>query len=154
MAKSKKPYKKTVLINLTTSDSEDGSEVSNDNFYMTLSDEEAAEVGKAVNKKHGELNELLKIFKARVKLAVTNWFNQDAQELRDEIDSYGFGYDFEHEADEGQSELDYALGRFTARMVAHIPDKILNDHKILVANRVDDASYEYDYAESLFDDEN
>lgn len=58
------------------------------------------------------------------------------------------------EADEGQSELDYALGRFTARMVAHIPDKILNDHKILVANRVDDASFEYDYADRLFDDEN
>lgn len=152
MAKTTKPYKKTVLINLTTSDREDGAEVSNDYFYMTLSDEEAVEVGKAVKTKHGELNELLKIFKARVKLAVTNWFNTDIQDLRDEIDTHGFGYDFEHDADEGQSELDYALGKFTARMVAYIPDKILRDQSIAIANRLDDASYEYDYADSLFDD--
>lgn len=143
MGKTKKPYKKTVLINLTTSDREDGSEVSNDNFYMTMSDEEAADVG--TKKKT-----LLQIFKSKVNAAVIDWFNQDAQGLRDEINSYGFGYDFEHDADEGQSELDYALGKFTARMVAHIPNKHLNDHNIVVATRVDDASYEYDYADSLF----
>lgn len=144
MAKTKKPYKKTLLINLTTSDSEDGSEVSNDNFYMTMSDEEAADVG-------AKKKTLLQIFKSKVNAAVIDWFNQAAQDLRDEIASYGFGYDFEHDADEGQSELDYALGKFTARMVAHIPAKNLNDHNIIIATRVDDASFEYDYAESLFD---
>lgn len=152
MAKTKKPYKKTVLINLTTSDSEDGSEVSNDNFYMTLSDEEAAEVGKAVNKNHDEQKKLLEIFKVKIKCAVTNWFNTDIQGLRDEIELHGFGYDFEHEADEGQSELDYARGKFTARMVAYIPTTILSDHNIVIATRVDDASFEYDYADSLFDE--
>ena len=92
---------------------------------------------------------VLKFFYQKIKNAVTDWFNQSPHTLRETLAEYCFGYDYEHEADEGQSELEYALSKFTARCVAYVPYGIAGQNGF---NKLDvDATATSDYGDSLFD---
>lgn len=138
---------KTATIHLTCQDFDDGEIVSEDGFIMELDDTQATQAGKgdACQKQRFLMN----LFEEKVKQAVTDWFNDDPDDLRSEIDEYCGGYNFEAEADDGQSELDYALEHFSARSVAHIPDKYMNDHGIRTIPDPD-VSIECDYVEPFF----
>lgn len=140
--------KKTATIHITCKDFDDGEIVSNDGFIMELDDKQATQAGKgdACQKQRF----LMKLFEEKVKQAVTDWFNGDPDDLRSEIDEYCGGYNFEAEADEGQSELDYALEHFSARSVAHIPDTYMSKHGIS-AIPAPDVSVECDYVEPFFE---
>lgn len=147
MRKHSKDPRKHYIVYLTTTDSEDGSTVSNDGFNVLLTQEEAATVDKATDEQRGDL--VLKLFYQKIKNAVTAWFNQSPHTLRETLAEYCFGYDYEHEADDGQSELDYALSKFTARCVAYIPCGIAGQNGFNELNV--DVTATSDYADSLFD---
>ncbi len=80
---------------------------------------------------------VLALFMPKVKAAVTEWFNTDKDAVIDEIDQYGHEYDYENEGEEDQSEVDYALSKFPARCVAHIPKKIMEHHNFRKAPEAD-----------------
>jgi len=143
---SKDPRRRFIVY-LTTTDSEDGSTVSDDGFNVLLTKEEAATVDQADKEQRGDL--VLKFFYQKIKNAVTAWFNQSPHDLRETLAEYCFGYDYEHEADDGQSELDYALSKFTARCVAYIPCGINGQNGFTPLDV--DATASFDYADSLFD---
>lgn len=67
---------------------------------------------------------LYKKFKEQIKNAVTRWFEQDPEAVRDEISQYGYGYDFVTNGSIGESEVEFAIDNFPARCVAHIPEDI------------------------------
>lgn len=147
MRKQSKDPRKHYTVYLTTTDSEDGSTVSNDGFIVLLTTEEAALVAKAPKNKRGDM--VLTYFRQKVKNAVTQWFNTNPDAVRETLAEYCFGYDYEHEADDGQTELDYALDKFTARCVAYIPCGIAGQNGI---NKLDvDVTYTSDYANGFFD---
>lgn len=147
MRKHSKDTRRHFIVYLTTTDSEDGSTVSDDGFNVLLTKDEAATVDATPKKQRGDL--VLKIFIQKIKNAVVQWFNMTPTNLRETLAEYCFGYDYENDADEGQSELDYALSKFTARCVAYIPYGIAGQNGF---NQLDvDATYTSDYADSLFD---
>lgn len=147
MRKHSKDPRRRFIVYLTTTDSEDGSTVSDDGFNVLLTKEEAATVDQADKEQRGDL--VLKMFYQKIKKAVTDWFNFSPHTLRETLAEYCFGYDYEHEADDGQSELDYALSKFTARCVVYIPYGIAGQNGF---NELDvDATATSDYADSLFD---
>lgn len=147
MRKYSKDPRKHYIVYLTTTDSEDGSTVSDDGFNVLLTTEEAALVDKAPKNKRADM--VLNYFRQKVKKAVTDWFNMSPNNLRETLAEYCFGYDYEHEADDGQTELDYALGKFTARCVAYIPCGIAGQNGISTLDV--DVTYTSDYADSFFD---
>lgn len=61
-------------------------------------------------------------FYKRVRKAVSDWFHEDKDDLAYELDMYGYGYEYD-ESD--GDELEYVIGRFPARSVAHIPAAIM-----------------------------
>ena len=69
--------------------------------------------------------DLLKLFIPLIKKAVADWFAEDPETVRYEIEQYGYGYAYEDESDNYPNEVDYAIWRFPARCVAHIPDNIM-----------------------------
>lgn len=147
MRKNSKDPRRNYIVYLTTKDREDGSTVSDDGFNVLLTKKEAATVDKATDDQRGDL--VLKFFYQKIKNAVVQWFNTNPETLRETLDEYCFGYDYEHEADEGQSELDYALPMFTARCVAFIPCDISGQNGFTPLNI--DVTATSDYAVALFD---
>ena len=147
MRKNSKDPRRSFIVYLTTTDSEDGATVSNDGFNVLLTKDEAATVDQATEDKRGDL--VLKFFYQKIKNAVVQWFNTNPETLRETLDEYCFGYDYEHEADEGQSELDYALSMFTARCVSLIPCGIASQRGFTTLDV--DVTATLDYAEGLFD---
>jgi hypothetical protein len=149
MRKHSKDPRLNYIVYLTTTDSEDGSTVSDDGFSVLLTNDEAATVDATPKNQRGDL--VLKLFIQKIKTAVTQWFETAPNDLRETLDEYCFGYDYENDADEGQSELDYALSKFTARCVAYIPDEISGKNGFIQLNV--DVTHRSDYADSLFDAE-
>lgn len=94
---------------------------------------------------------VLALFMHKVKAAVTEWFNTDKDAVIDEIEQFGHGYDYENEAEEGQSELDYALSKFPARSVANIPKKIMEHHNFRKAPEADAVYHSYNDLGFLLD---
>jgi hypothetical protein len=147
MRKHSRDPRRCFIVYLTTTDSEDGTTVSNDGFNVLLTKDEAAIVDKAADAQRGDL--VLKYFNQKIKNAVIQWFNESPHTLRKTLDEYCFGYDYENEADKGQSELDYALSKFTARCVVLISDGIASQNGF---NTLDvNVTATSDYADSLFD---
>lgn len=149
MRKHSKDPRQHFIVYLTTTDSEDGATVSDDGFNVLLTKEEAATVDQATDDQRGDL--VLKLFIQKIKTAVTQWFKKSPNDLRETLAEYCLGYDYEYEADEGQSELDYALAKFSARCVAYIPDEIMGKNGFTQLNV--DVTHSSDYADSLFDAE-
>ena len=147
MRKHSRDPRRRFIVYLTTTDSEDGATVSNDGFNVLLTKEEAATVDQATEVQRGDL--VLKYFYQKIKNAVVQWFNTNPDTLRETLDSNCFGYDYEHEADDGQSELDYVLSKFTARCVVLVPCGIAGQNGF--STLVIDATATSDYADSLFD---
>ena len=147
MRKNSKDPRKHYIVYLTTTDCEDGSTVSDDGFNVLLTTEEAALVEKAPKKERADM--VLTYFRQKVKKAVTDWFNMSPNSLRETLAEYCFGYDYENEADDGQTELDYALEKFTARCVAYIPCGIAAQNGISTLDV--DVTYTSDYGDSFFD---
>ena len=140
--------KTTAVVDLTATDNEDGSTVSNNQFAMEMTDEEAKAVAsKAAASKRIKLT--IKFFKAKVKQAVIDWFNKDKDDLIDAINQYGGGY--EYDADDGESEISYALSRFTIRLVEYIPDELLEKNGIREQDPPD-VNIEDDYLNPFLDD--
>lgn len=146
MRKHSKDPRKHFTVQLTSTDKEDGSTVSDDKFNMELTTLGADQVARTPAKDQDEL--LVNFFKAKVKNAVTQWFNDDAQDVRDEIDEYCGGYDYDK--DDGETELEYILKKFTARCVTHIPEAFLGHNGITLVEEPD-VYLEYDYLDSMFD---
>ena len=69
------------------------------------------------------------MFKEKIVAAVKDWFADDPDAVKDEIDQFGYGYDFDADdckfAEDYACEEDYAVDNFPARCVAHIPDVIM-----------------------------
>ena len=147
MRKHSRDPRRRFIVYLTTTDREDGSTVSNDGFNVLLTKEEAAAVDQATDDQRGDL--VLKYFNQKIKNAVIQWFNTNPTALSEMLDENCFGYDYEHEADDGQSELDYALSKFTARCVVLIPYGIAGQNGFTPLDI--DATATSDYADSLFD---
>lgn len=147
MRKHSKDPRRRFIVYLTTTDSEDGSTVSDDGFNVLLTKDEAFIVEHTTDEQRGDL--VLKFFYQKIKNAVIQWFNFNPTALRDTLAEYCFGYDYEHEADDGQSELDYALSKFTARCVVYIPYGIAGQNGFTPLDV--DAVATSDYADSLFD---
>ena len=147
MRKHSRDPRRRFIVYLTTTDSEDGATVSNDGFNVLLTKDEAATVDKATDDQRGDL--VLKYFNQKIKNAVIQWFNTNPTALRETLDANCFGYDYEHEADDGQSELDYVLSKFTARCVVLIPYGIAGQNGFKTLDV--DATATSDYADSLFD---
>lgn len=98
-----------------------------DDFLMELNDVDCSNVEKTKNKMRENL--LFKYFKDKVKQAVKDWFNEDAEAVRDDINQYGYcNYNYEPTEDDDQTEADYAVENFPARSVAHIPDHIMKNN--------------------------
>lgn len=75
-------------------------------------------------------NELFKLFKEKIKAAVTEWYSKDAELVKDEISQYGYMREFEPDPDDSEeanktNELLWVLDNFPARCVSHIPDDIM-----------------------------
>ena len=140
-------YPKTATIHITTKDYDFDSTVSEDDFVLELDDSQVEQINQTPKAKHDKL--LLSIFEDRVKQAVTDWLSDEPQDVRDEIDEYCGGYNFEAEADEGQPELAYALEHFCVRSVAHVPEQYLNRHGVTVSP-APDLSVEYEYIDPFF----
>ena len=147
MRKHSRDPRRRFIVYLTTTDSEDGATVSNDGFNVLLTKDEAAIVDKAADDQRGDL--VLKYFNQKIKNAVIQWFNESPHTLRETLDANCFGYDYEHEADDGQSELDYVLSKFTARCVVLIPYGIAGQNGFKTLDV--DATATSDYSDSLFD---
>lgn len=147
MRKHSRDPRRRYIVYLTTTDCEDGSTVSNDGFNVLLTKDEAAIIDAATDEQRGDL--VLKYFIQKIKNAVIQWFNTNPTALSETLDEYCFGYDYEHEADDGQSELDYALSKFTARCVVLIPYGIAGQNGFTPLDV--DATATFDYANSLFD---
>lgn len=147
MRKHSRDPRKRFIVYLTTTDREDGATVSNDGFNVLLTKEEAATVDQAADEQRGDL--VLKFFYQKIKNAVVEWFNFSPTTLRETLDANCFGYDYEHEADDGQSELDYVLSKFTARCVVLIPCGIAGQNGFSTLDV--DATATSDYSDSLFD---
>ena len=147
MRKHSRDPRRRFIVYLTTTDCEDGATVSNDGFNVLLTKDEAATVDQATDEQRGDL--VLKYFNQHIKNAVIQWFNESPHTLRETLDENCFGYDYEHEADDGQSELDYVLSKFTARCVVLIPYGIAGQNGFKTLDV--DATATSDYADSLFD---
>lgn len=147
MRHSSKDPRKHFTVQLTSTDCEDGSTVSDDKFNMKLTSDEAYQVARAPENDQADL--LAKMFKEKVKKAVTQWFNFNAQDVRDVIDEYCGGYDYD--ADDGETELDYVLRKFTARCVVHIPEAICGQNGFTFVEEPD-VTLEFDYLNSLLGD--
>lgn len=146
MRKHSKDPRRRFIVYLTTIDREDGATVSNDGFNVLLTKEEAATVDQATDEQRGDL--VLKYFYQKIKNAVVQWFNTNPDTLRETIDHYCFGYEYDPEC-HGDSELDYALSKFTARCVAYIPCGINGQNGFTPLDI--DVTATSDYADSLFD---
>jgi len=68
--------------------------------------------------------ELFEAFKPKIKQAVRDWFEKDPEEVRDNIEQYGYNYNYDPD-EWGGNEVDYVVDSFPARCVAHIPDEIM-----------------------------
>lgn len=73
--------------------------------------------------------EIFKLFAEKVKAASLEWFQQDPEAVKDDLEQYAYGLEFEpdpdlSEAENKQAELDNLVDSFPARCIAHIPDDI------------------------------
>lgn len=98
-----------------------------DDFLMELNSVACRNVAKTKNQMRKKL--LFKYFKDKVKRAVIDWFNEDADAVREDINQYGYcNYNYEPTEDDDQTEADYAVDNFPARSVSHIPILIMKKH--------------------------
>lgn len=117
-----------IRITINNSDGDHRYDYSDDFLF------DIAEVPKGINTEFRK--NLFDAFKTNVKKAVEEWFNIDKESVIDEIDQYGYEYDYENKADEDQSELDYAISNFPARCVSHIPNEIMEHNNFRIAPEV------------------
>ncbi len=100
------------------------------------SDEFIVSLDYTIGKKQGNnkiQNDLFKLFKEKIKSAVIEWFNKDAQCVRDEIEEYGYMNTFEPDPDgsdeeNNAAELNWVVDNFPARCVSHIPTDIMKNN--------------------------
>lgn len=111
---------KTFLIRFAIKDSDGQHQYDySDDFLVDLDREPTEPEGTGKYQKG-----LFDAFKPKIKQAVRDWFEKDPEAVRDDIEQYGYKYDYNPE-DWDNKEVDYVVDSFPARCVSHIPDEIM-----------------------------
>lgn len=111
---------KTFLIRFAIKDADGQHQYDYSNDFLVDLDHEPTE--KQGTGKYQQ--ELFDAFKPKIKQAVRDWFEKDPEAVRDDIQQYGYKYNYCPE-DWNDKEVDYAVDTFPARCVSHIPDEIM-----------------------------
>lgn len=133
--------KLTFLIRFAIKDADGQHQYDYSNDFLVDLDHEPA--GKEGTKKY--YKELFDAFKPKIKQAVRDWFEKDPEAVRDDIEQYGYQYDYEPDDWDGK-EVDYAVDIFPARCVSHIPDEIMKANGF---KNAPDPSMEKDFYDDL-----
>lgn len=96
------------------------------------SEDYVAQLDYEINPKQSDTKtqkEIFKLFAEKVKAAVLEWFQQDPDAVKDDLEQYAHGFDFEPDPDwseeeNKEAELEELVDCFPARCIAHIPDDI------------------------------